>query len=162
MHRLVAILLIPFFVVGNSLAHSHEPAAHLSPSQGRAHIHVGSAPQHVNSHEAHGHSHHGHSHGHDHGKSHAHASDQNHISDNSKPAPVEKPVDHESDAVYVSTADFFGTTSARISIEVTSCAVVEAVEDYLSGIRTNSLHDRPPLASTTQLPLYLLFAALRL
>ena len=37
--------------------------------------------------------------------------------DDSKPAPVEQPVDHESDAVYVTAADFMVTTSDRISIE---------------------------------------------
>ena len=152
MHRLVAILLIPFFVVGNSLAHSHGAAAHQSPSQGRAHIHVGSAQKHGHSDESHGHSHH--DHGHSHGK--------DHTSDDSKPAPVEKSVDHESDAVYVTAADFMVTTSDRMPIEDGSCAAVETYEDYFSGIRPPSRLDRPPLVTTTELPLYLLHAALRL
>jgi hypothetical protein len=159
MHRLIAILLIPFFVVGNSLAHSHGTAAHLSPSQGRAHIHVGNTPQHNHSHESHGHSHHEHSHGHD---DHGQAPEKNKKGDDSKSVPLEKAVDHESDAVYVSTADYPVTTSARISIELGSCDVVETVQDYLSGIRPRSWHDRPPLAFTNELPLYLLHAALRL
>ena len=159
MHRLIAILLIPFFVVGNSLAHSHGSAAHQSPSQGRAHIHVGSAPQHAHNHESHGHSHHEHGHGHDH---HSKTSEQKQKRDDSKPAPIEKTVDHESDAVYVATADYVVTTSARISTEMGSCDVVESVEDYLSCTRPNSWHERPPLASPPELPLYLLHAALRL
>ena len=152
MHRLIAILLIPFFVVGNSFAHSHGAAAHLSPSHGRAHIHVGSAPKHGHSDESHGHSHHDHDHSHG----------QDHASDDSKPAPLEKSVDHESDAVYVTAADFMVTTSDRMSIEDDSCAVVETDEDYFSGIRSPSRLDRPPLVTTTEQPLYLLHAALRL
>ena len=152
MHRFVAILLIPLFVVGNSLAHSHGSAAHQSPSQGRAHIHVGSAPKHGHSDESHGHSHHDHGHG----------DGKDYASDDSKPAPVEKSVDHESDAVYVTAGDFMVTTSDRMSIEVGSCADVETYEGYFSGIRPPSRLDHPPLDTTTELPLYLLHAALRL
>jgi hypothetical protein len=152
MHRLIAILLIPFFVVGNCLAHAHGSAAHRSTSPGRAHIHVASATQHKHSHESHGHSHH--DHGHSHG--------QEHASDDSKPAPVEKPVDHESDALYVTGADFMVTISARIAIKAGSCAFVETVVGYCSGIRPPSRRDRTPLDTITELPLYLLYAALRL
>lgn len=154
MHRLIAILLIPFFVVGNCLAHAHGSAAHGSTSQGRAHIHVASATQHKHSHESHGHSHHDHDHAHHHGLDHA--------SDDSKPAPVEKPVDHESDAVYVTGADFMVTTSDRLSIEVGSRTFGETFGSYSSGNRIPSRRVHPPLDTTTELPLYLLHAALRL
>ncbi len=158
MHRLIAILLIPFFLVGNSLAHSHGSAAHQFPSSGRAHIHVGSATQHGHSLECHEHSHHGHDRGHSHG----HAANQNHKSDSSKRAPVESTADHESDAIYIAASVFVGTSSARASIEVDSCDFVDTIEGYLPGNRLPARHDRPPLATTTELPLYLLHAALRL
>lgn len=154
MYRFVAILMIPFCVVGSSLAHSHGSPTHPSPSQGRAHIHVGSASQHFHSHASHGHSHHVHGQSHEDG----HERDSN----DSSPGPVENPVGHESDAVYVTAADFLVTTSSRVSIEVDSCAVVETVEYCLSAIFMPSRLERPPLATTFGRPLYLLHAALRL
>ena len=152
MHRLLAILLMPFFVVGNSLAHSHGLAAHPSPSQGRVHFHVGSTVQHGHEHKSHGHSHHGHSHSHD----------QDHESDDSKPAPVEKPVDHDSDAVYVVAADFVVTISDRTSIEVGQYAALEIVQDFRAAVRAPARRDLRIPWTTPELPLFLLHAALRL
>ena len=152
MNQLLAILLMPFFVVGNSLAHSHGLAAHPSPSQGRVHFHVGSTVQHGHEHKSHGHSHHGHNHSHD----------QDHESDDSKPAPVEKPVDHDSDAVYVAAADFVYTTSDPTSIEDGLYAVVETVKDYLAAVRPPAIRDLRIPWTTPELPLFLLHAALRL
>lgn len=152
MYRLLAILLMPFFVVGNSLAHSHGSAAHPSQSQGRAHFHVGSTFQQGHEHHSHGHSHHGHSHSHD----------QDHASDESRTGPVEKPVEHDSDAFYFVAADFVVTTSDRTSIEVSSYAIVETVEDYLAEIRPPDRRDLRIRSTTPELPLYLLHAALRL
>ncbi len=150
MYRLLVILLLPFFVVGNSLAHSHGSAAHPSPSEGRAHFHFVSAHQHVHDHHSHGHSHHRHSHDHD------------QKSEDSKAAPIEQPIDHDSDAVYIAALDFMATTSDRTLIEARSFCVVEAVEDYFARIRPSIRRDHPQLATTTELPLYLLHAALRL
>jgi hypothetical protein len=161
MCRLIAILLVPFFAVGNSLAHSHGSAAHPSSSHGRAHIHVGSDPQHSHGHASHGHSHHGHRHKHPNHR-HGDAVGQNCKSDDSNPAPIELPFEHESDAVYVAAADFMVTASAQFSIEVGLCAAVETVEHYLSTIRSRTRLDRPPLAVISELPLYLLHAALRI
>ena len=158
MNRFVAILLMPFLVVGNSLAHSHGSAAHPSQSQGRAHFHVGSTPQQGHEHKSHGHSHHGHSHDH----SHDHDHDQDHESDDSQPAPLEKPVGHDSDAVYLVAADFVYITSDRTSIEVGSYAVIEKVEDYLAEVRPPASRDLRIRSTTPELPLYLLHAALRL
>ena len=152
MHRLLAILLMPFFVLGNSLAHSHGSLAHQSPSQGRAHFHVGSTPQHGHEHHSHGHSHDGHSHGHD----------QEHESDDSLPAPVKTPDDHDSDAVYVVAADFVVTISDRSSIEVGQYAAPEVVEDFLAAIRPPAGCELRIRSTTPELPLYLLHAALRL
>ena len=149
MNRLIAILLIPLFVVGNSLAHSHSTAAHPSPGDGRAHFHFGSAPHH----------------GHDHHDSHEHAKHDHHghhhESDEPGSAPV-APVEHDSDAVYVAAADFMFTACDRISIEIDKHAFVGTVDCLLTDFRPPVLRDRPPLATTTQLPLYLLHAALRL
>ncbi len=150
MNRLVAILLIPFFVLGNSLAHSHGTAAHQSPSEGRAHFHFVSAHQQAHDHNSHGHSHQSHSH------------EQAHESDDSQPAPIEQPIDHDSDAIYIAIPDFMVTTCDRTLIETGSFGFVETVEDYFAGIRPSPRRDFPQLATTTELPLYLLHAALRL
>ncbi len=152
MYRLLAILLMPFFVVGNSLAHSHDSATHPSQSQGRAHFHVGSIPQHGHEHYSHGHSHHGHSHGHDH----------EHENDDSPHAPVKTPDDHDSDAVYVVAADFAVSISDRTLIEVGQYAAPEILEDFLPAIRPLEGRDRRIRSTTPELPLYLLHAALRL
>lgn len=154
MNRLIAILLMPLFVVGNSLAHSHSTAAHPSPGEGRAHFHVGSAPQqgHHN-HDSHEHANHDH-HGHDH-------NGDDHESDEPESAPV-APVEHDSDAVYVAAADLVFTACDRIFIEIDAHSFVGTVVCLLTDFRPSVLRDRPPLATTTQLPLYLLHAALRL
>ncbi len=156
MDRLVAILLMPFFVVGNSFAHSHGSAAHPSHSHGRTHFHVGSTIQHGHEHESHGHVHHSHSH------SHSDDQKQNHARDDSQPAPVEKPVGHDSDAVYVFAADFFAPVSDRSSMEVGQCAAFEKVVDFLPAVRPPATRALKLRSTAPELPLYLLHAALRL
>jgi hypothetical protein len=159
MNRLIAILLMPLLVVGNSLAHSHSSAAHQSPGEGRAHFHVRSAPQHGHrnhdSHEHANHDHHGHDHhGHDH---HGHDHERN----DPESAPV-APVEHDEDAVYVVAGDFVYTACERISIEIASYSFVAAAACLITDFRPSVLRDRPPLTTPPQLPLYLLHAALRL
>lgn len=141
MNRLMAILLMPLFVVGNSFAHSHGKFTHQSPGESHAHLHVGSAQHHKHSH----HDHHGH----------------DHESDESESAPV-APLEHDSDAVYLVAADFVYTACERISIEVETQYFVGTVPCLLKDFRPYSLRDRSSHATTTQLPLYLLQAALRL
>ncbi len=159
MDRLIAILLIPLFVVGNSFAHSHGTAAHQSPIPSRAHFHVNSDPHHGHDkHESHEHSHH-HHHGHDHHGHHHDEHDQE--SDESKSSPL-APADHDSDAVYVVAADFLYTTCYRIAIEIDSHAFIGTVVCLLTDFSPTVRRDRPPLATTADIPLYLLHAALRL
>ncbi len=154
MNRLIAILLMPLVVVGNSLAHSHSTAARPSPGEGRAHFHLGSVPKHGHpNHDSHEHANH-HHHGHDH-------DGHDHESDESESAPV-VPVEHDSDAVYVVAADFVYIASDRISAEIASHSFVETVPCLLTDFHSSVRRDRPPLATSTQLPLYLLHAALRL
>ncbi len=166
MHRLVAILLIPFFVAGNSFAHSHGTNAHGSLCANRAHIHIGTVAKHGHLHASHGHAHYGHSHDHDHEHRHNHGKSDDHGSNQSRPSkdtqtiPSETSVSHESDVIYVTAAEFIGTTSCRVSFELASCPTVETFVDVLSNSRPNSSHHGPAL--TSEPPLYLLHAALRL
>lgn len=166
--RLLAILLVPFFVVGNSLAHCHDTAAHVSPSQGRAHFHLGNDSHHEHHrHQPHGHAHvhsHVHSHGHSHGR---HGCDHDrrqrhaHRPDDAQPAST-TPIDHDSDAIYVSAVNFWFSVSEHGPLEFGACAVVACFDDYMPAIqppfRRNLL--RHSLGSGP--PLYLLHAVLRL
>ena len=148
MNRLIAILLIPFLVVGNSLAHSHGVAAHQSHGQIRAHIHLGSGSGHDHDdHGSHGHSHHSHDHDHD--------------GDNPDSTPVE-PVEHDSDAVYLVAADSLFTTSERDSFDLDSHFFRESATCVITVDSRPPLLHIPPLSCTAELPLYLLYAALRL
>lgn len=145
MNRFVAILLIPFLLVGNALAHSHGTTAHQSPNHGRAHIHIGSAPHHGHhSHETEGHHH-----------------EHDHESDEPESAPVVTPVEHDSDAIYVVSADDAYTPTDRVST-----VLVLSYFDTPLCILNDSC---PPVprsctlcANTSELPLFLLHAALRL
>ncbi len=148
MNRLVAILLLQISVLGNLFAHSHCGSALPTQGQNRAHIHVGSS-LHVKQHKhgAHEHSHHGH---HDHRQG-----------DSSNSAPLE-PLDHDSDAVYLVAADLVFTTSERCTLEIES-QFLEETFPCLVGIANHpSTFHTLALSNTSELPLYLLHAALRL
>ena len=145
MNRFVTILLIPFLLVGNALAHSHGMAAHQSSNNGRAHIHVASAPHHGH----HSHDSDGHHHGHD------------HESDGHESAPV-TPVDHDSDAIYLASADDAFTPTDRVSFELGCSCFFDAPLCIVDDSRPPAAVSFTPTASTPELPLYLLHAALRL
>jgi hypothetical protein len=156
MHRLVAILLIPIFVVGNSFAHSHGSAAHSPASHQRAHIHVGG-----DDHHEHGHAAHGHDHGHKrHGEHHPH--EDEHESNGAQQEPIAPPVDHDSDAIYLVASDFATTSTGRVSIELDYQLALPqfgvSFVDSPAKIPCPQPHKSPPF----ELPLYLLHAALRL
>lgn len=143
MNRLVAILLIPFLLVGNALGHSHGIATHQSANHCRAHIHVGSAHHHGQ----HSHGSNGHRHGHD------------HESDKPESAPV-TPVDHDSDAIYVVSADDAYIPTDRVLFGV--FYFVDAPLRILNDSRPSIPRACTLIANTSELPLYLLHAALRL
>jgi hypothetical protein len=182
MNRIIAILLIPFFVVSNVLAHSHGAAAHYSNGQTRSHIHVSGGAQHdheshnheshehgshehgSHDHESHGHESHGHSH---HSRHHDHQQhdpdQQNHDHDekSTDSLPV-APVEHDSDAVYLVAADSLFTTSERWVMDLDSQFLHAMVICVVTVPKHPSNHNAPPFFSTAELPLYLLYAALRL
>lgn len=157
MHRFVAILLIPIFVVGNSFAHSHGQSVHSTEAHGRAHIHVGNASQHDARHEshsrAHGHSHHGH---------HQHSHHENQGRDESGSPPVEVLVDHDSDAIYLVSADLAMNCSDRTSPEVDAPALVHTRDFLFVDMPAKIQHPQMDESPPPQRPLFLLHAALRL
>lgn len=158
MYRLIAILLIPMFVVGNSFAHSHGSAAHSSEGHGRTHLHLGNSSHHDSSHESHDHAH-GHSH-HDH---HQHSHVEDHCHKDADSTPLEVPADHDSDAIYLVSFDLALNCGDRPSIENDAQALVHTTyfsfADLRASIQRPQVDNSPPLQ---RLPLYLLNAALRL
>jgi hypothetical protein len=145
MNRLVTILLIPFLLVGNAFAHSHGAAACQSANYGRAHIHVASAPHHGHhSHDSDGH-HHGHG----------------HESDEDESVAV-RPVEHDSDAIYLASADDAFTPTNRVSFELGCSCFFDAPLCIVDDPRPPAALSCAPTASSSELPLYLLHAALRL
>ena len=179
MNQFVAILLIPFFVMGNSLADAHGIAAHPSQDQTRPHIHLGGGSNpdhhhaedhHSHEHHAHGshrHSHQGHSHqGHHHDQGLDPIPEQNGDGDNSDSKSI-APVEHDSDAVYLIAADSVFMTSARHTLQHSSqCFPVPGFPAL--GASVVFADQRPqrvfvrPLTCAAELPLYLLQAALRI
>lgn len=150
--RLLAILLIPFFVVGNSFAHCHDSGTHSSPGQSRAHFHFSnhSHPEH-HDHRSHRHSHHQRDCDHEHDHRHDDASHAD-----------SAPVDHDSDAIYVSAVDYWFSAAQHGPLEIGSGDILAFFEDdsHSSSQPLRLDFRRYSLASGP--PLYLLHAVLRL
>ncbi|MEO8268482.1 MAG: hypothetical protein ABI557_02105 [Aureliella sp.] len=151
MNRLLSLLLIPFFVLGQALPHSHagtgvhQPADHAA----RPHVHLSG----------------GHSHNHD-CDDHSHS----HVDQVALANPVESaqaavsstPVEHDSDAIYLAQSNSFpGRVSAIGQLSFASVGTfVELLSDrpVLSGVCcSKQSSDR-----SAGLPIYLLVASLRL
>jgi hypothetical protein len=139
MNRLIAFLLMPFLLVGDCFAHSHGHAAHDSTSHARPHIHVGAVSKHN----------HGHDHKHDH--------------DGNPPcATPEVPVEHDADAVYFVDADSLFTISERSSIEFEGLCLLETIVAFSHVAIRQPRDQKAGPCWASELPLYLLRAALRI
>lgn len=142
MGRLLSLLLIPFFVLGQCVPHSHagsglaEPDGHAI----RPHVHL-----------------HGHDHGHDHAHEHADEGESTSANDSLSPA-----AEHDSDAVYLDVSGQSLTrTSVAIGIEVHSADWVAFSVPLTFDVRSRRRTGDPPDRYRT-LPIYLLTASLRL
>lgn len=158
MNRIVTILLIPLFVVGNALAHSHGTVAHPSNVQTRSHVHVSGGSHHDQ--DAHD-SHHHHSHDHDHrhhGQDHQNHDQDGESSDSTPVAPVE----HESDAVYLVAVDWLFTPSERCLLVLDSQFLHATAISVIPIANRQPNLNTPLFFRTAELPLYLLHAAQRL
>ncbi len=146
--KLIAILLMPILVLGNSFAHSHGVPTQSSQGHERAHFHVGGSDHHWHHHhESHEHS--GHKHDHDH-------------ESNDSPLAPATSSDHDSDAVYVAAPDYVFSVSNDNSLDFSSLAVVAPSLSWQAQTRPNIWRVLPGETSSVELPLYLLYAALRL
>jgi hypothetical protein len=142
MSRFLAILLIPFFALGNVLAQSHGGVSHPSHNEDRVHFHIG------------GNSHHGHDHHGMHSRSH-------HDDDDHNSAGL-VPQEHDSDAIYVAATDSLFRPSDRGSSKVVSLCVWETKNSFCEFANRPPREHSPPLGCASELPLFLLHAALRL
>ena len=157
MNRLVAFLLIPFLLVGDCFAHSHGHAAHDSTSQARPHIHVGAVSKHNHNHN------HNHNHDHDHDHDHDHKHGHKHGHDGNPPcATPDVPVEHDADAVYFADADSLFTISERSSIEIEGRCLPETIVAFSNVAIRQPRDQKAGHYWASELPLYLLHAALRI
>ena len=148
MNRLLSILLIPLFVLGHALPHSHAGSGMAEPDDhaARPHWHLfgGHSSDHCDhDQECHGHDHEG-------------------DVDSDGGDVLSTPDDHDSDAVYLTHADAsLNRLSASKQIDTPiSCGLVEFCGDCPNRTAfgfAKPLPDRP-----AELPIYLLIASLRL
>ncbi|TWU22393.1 hypothetical protein Pla52o_34490 [Novipirellula galeiformis] len=149
MIRFVSLLLIPFFVLGQALPHSHagtsvaEPDGHAL----RPHLHL----------HSHDHHHGDETHHHDHADRHAGEEDLAADAQGISPAP-----DHDSDALYLAASEQSLTRhSQSITIEVQAADWDVFIVPYEVDTRCRYRTSDPP-DPMAALPIYLLTASLRL
>lgn len=139
MNRIVSLLLIPFFVLGQALPHSHagsgvaEPAGHAL----RPHVHL---------------------HSHDYGDHHHPSSERNKTPLGDEVSPA---ADHDSDAVYLAASMQWARTYPSIAIDV---LVKEWVgyPIYVVVEKQCICRNGDPPDQYARLPIYLLKASLLL
>ena len=140
MVKIVSLLLIPFFVLGQALTHSHAGTGIADPDGHASHPHV-------------------HLHGHEHSDHH-----HNPSAEDAKPSQGDElscAVDHDADAIYFNE-------SAKLTRACTSIAIAIRLDDFVvysvpvvvEGQCRYHAGDPPDLHA--KLPIYLLIASLRL
>lgn len=149
MYQVIAILLLPLLIMGNSLSHSYCLAAHCLPSEGAAHIHTGIAQHHAYTDKSHSHGRHAHSHHHTHKK---YPSESTQLTT----------ADHDADAVYISPIPGYFVESYRVVFDVAT-NIPEPWTVILDALRSPTHNSvQTSHLAFSGLPLYLLHAALLL
>ena len=140
-HRLLSLILIPLFVLGPALPHSHAGSESAPANHGlRPHVHL------------HGHDHH------NHGDEHHHAHDDEPSENDSLSTSAE----HDSDAVYFAVSDQFPSRSTALErIDLGQLQWIPAELDDPTSTATAFQVVDPPDSFPT-LPVYLLNRTLRL
>ena len=162
MNRFVSLLLIPIFMLGHVLPHSHAGTSVVEPNGHslRPHIHLSSDHHH----DDHHHDDHDDDDHDDDDHEHHHAGDQSdgEHSETAATATLSVPTDHDSDAVYFSDSDW--TASRTVATTLVDSATVAWTSlapsfdcDSRPGCRCGDPPDR-----YAGLPIYLLTASLRL
>lgn len=144
MARLPSLLLIPFFVLGQTLPHSHGGTGVVEPNghELRPHVHVYS-----------------HGHGHSHDQHHEYGVARNLIALDGSIAPAS---DHDSNAIYLAAANPLLTrVAADFEIEAFSTDWVAAWIPIATDTWSLRRTEHPPDQYAT-VPIFLLTASLRL
>jgi hypothetical protein len=151
MNRLVSLLLIPIFMLGHELPHSHAGTGVVEPEGHslRPHVHV--SVDHDHDHDDDGHKHH-----------HTGSQSEPDSSETATTATLSVPTDHDSDAVYFVDIDWTASrTVAGPQIDTTTLVWTSLApsdkRDRRLGCRIVDPPDR-----YAGLPIYLLTASLRL
>lgn len=142
MARLLSILLIPFFVLGPALPHSHAGSGVVTPDGHELHPHV-------------------HLHGHDH---HAHVKSNDHHVDGeaSGDGVLDSSDEHDSDAIYLGSLESSLSRSVgNRRADLGGAQWVSTCVLYRTGLGSAFRIDDPPDHCRT-LPIYLLTRCLRL
>ena len=151
MNQFVSLLLIPIFMLGHMLPHSHAGTSVVEPNGHslRPHIHVSSVHHHDHDDEDHGHH---------------HAGDEfdTQNSETAANATLSVPMDHDSDAVFLADADWTASRAVATT-HFDSAAVVwtSLAPVYNPDSRPGCTCGDPP-DRYAGLPIYLLTASLRL
>jgi len=151
MNRFVSLLLIPMFMLGHALPHSHAGTGVVEPDGHslRSHIHVSGGHHH--DHDDDGHDHH-----------HAGDPSQPERSEDAGANTLLVPIDHDSDAVYLVDSDW--TLSRTVAAPRVDLVTVAWSSPAPSINRVGRLVCRfgDPPDRYAGLPIYLLTASLRL
>ena len=143
MFRTLNLILIPFFVLGPALPHSHAGSGIVAPDghELRPHVHL------------YGHDHHTHDDGHCH-----HADDD----DQSRGDSLESSADHDSDAIYLASSDqSLSRSCGNQRDDLGTTHWVSAVVVFRAGFNAALRADDPPDRCRT-LPIYVLTRSMRL
>lgn len=143
MNRIVSFLLIPFFLLGQYLPHSHawNGVAEAKEHASRPHVHL-----------------HGHSHAHDH-CDHDHASSEGNTK--SRVDKLLSPPDHDSDAVYLGPPRQIPRTCPSIAVDVLLGSWISFPRRVIVDEQFRYYIADPP-ESCARLPIYLLKSSLLL
>ncbi|QDT07103.1 hypothetical protein K227x_55280 [Rubripirellula lacrimiformis] len=157
MNRLIAILLIPMFMLGHTLPHTHADGGASSSGDHavRPHLHLGhSNPQHAAPHGHHG----------DHGHAHRPTQHESTSIDSNLPTGtgwVQQGSDHDSDAVYLSSLPAIRAIAADATS--TACPIARSTDPHCpSPRRSNQRVQQAPPQRSASLPIYLLTLSIRL
>ena len=160
MNRLVSLLLIPFFVLGQAMPHTHAGTGVTEPNGHDLRPHV-----HLNGY-THGH-HHPHGHAHSHDDDHNHAAPREQASTGERAGPISRLIpstDHDSDTIYfAASGDCLTRVLASLSGEVDAAdsVVMALLWPIAVEARLRACTCGPPDRYAT-LPIYLLTASFRL
>ncbi|MCM2372270.1 hypothetical protein [Aporhodopirellula aestuarii] len=159
MRRLVTLLLIPMFMLGHALSHSHAGTGVDSPRDHavRPHLHLSSSDH---AHE-HGHDHHDDAeHAHSHHVQHETSAEDGSLA-TSEDAVISGVQDHDSDAIYFANSP---ATPGRSVCDVQNITAQDYLigEEFIADLNASHPPLRHPPQRYTTLPIFLLTASLRL